>query len=375
MRLSLTSENPSWELCEFFSKNGNFLFKSETFFPGSWIRLVFARVKLQHFMSRHLERLLQIDSFVRSYERQTCDRLAELLEVNERTIRYDLAFLRDRYQAPLKFDRKQGWHYTDLTWRLPSISLSQGELFALTLGARMLETYAGSAYEPELRSSIERLSERLPERTWIDLQQLADERVIFGSGAQMLNLNPHIWQQLQEACRTSHRVWLHYYAATRNQESERIIDPYLIHIYRATNPYVIGLCHKRQEFRWFRIDRIKELRLLDETFDRDPNFDAKTYLEKIFQHEVGGHPVPVAIWFDTLAAPFIRERRWHVTQAITEHPDGSLTLHLVTSGLNDLKRWVLGYGKGAKVLEPPELVALVQEEIEGLCKHYKLFNI
>jgi predicted DNA-binding transcriptional regulator YafY len=339
------------------------------FFRLTRLGLSEARINF-YFMSRHLERLLQIDSLVRSPERQTSDRLAESLEVNERTIRSDLAFLRDRYQAPLEFNRKEGWHYTEPTWRLPSITLSKGELFALILGARMLEAYAGTTYEKELRSSIERLSERLPEQTWIDLQQLADERVIFRSGASMVNLDPEIWQQLLEACRTSRRVWIHYYAATRNQESERVIDPYLIHIYRATNPYIIAFCHKRQEFRWFRIDRIKQVQILDESFERDSNFDAKTYLEKIFQHEVGGQPVSVAIWFDTSAAPFIRERCWHVTQEITEHPDGSLTLYLVTLGLNDLKRWVLGYGKGAKVLEPPELVDLVKAEVEGMNQYY-----
>lgn len=326
-------------------------------------------------MSRHLERLLQIDNLLRSYPPQTSISLSKSLEVSDRTIRDDLGFLRDRYHAPLEYKKKTGWYYTDLTWRLPSISLSKGELFALTLGARMLEAYAGSAYEKELRSSIERLSERLPEQTWIDLQQLADERIIFRSGAQMVNLDPEIWQQLLEACRTSHRVWIHYYAASRNQESERVIDPYLLHIYRATNPYIIGFCHKRQEMRWFRIDRIQELRILNETFELDPNFNPQTYLEKIFQAEVGGHPVPVAIWFDASTSPFIRERRWHVTQEITEHADGSLTLHLLTSGLNDLKRWVLGYGKGALVKEPPELVRLVKEEIEGMSQNYDLGGV
>jgi len=321
-------------------------------------------------MSRHLERLLQIDHLLRSSCGPTSISLAQALEVSDRTIRDDLAFLRDRYHAPLEYRKKTGWHYTNLAWRLPSISLSKGELFALTLGARMLEAYAGSAYEQELRSSIERLSERLPEQTWIDLQQLADERIIFRAGAQMVNLNPQIWQQLLEACRTSKRVWIRYYAATRLEESERVIDPYLLHIYRATNPYVIGFCHKRQEIRWFRIDRIQELRLLDETFERKSNFDPKTYLQKIFQHEVGGNPVSVAIWFDASAAPFIRERRWHVTQEIEEHPDGSLTLHLTTSGLNDLKRWVLGYGKGAVVKAPTELVELVKAEVEGMRRNY-----
>ena len=321
-------------------------------------------------MSRQLERFLKIDALVRSSSRQTCPSLAEALEVTDRTIRSDIAFLQDRYHAPLQYDRIPGWHYTDPTWRLPSISLSHGELFALTLGARMLEAYGGSAYEKELRTSIERLSERLPEQTWINLQQLANERIVFRGGAE-IQLNPQIWMQLLDACSQSRQVWMRYYTARRNAVGDRVIDPYYIYLYRATNPYVIGFCHKRQAIRTFRVDRIKQLRVLEETFDRDPNFDPKTYLEEIFQNEVGGKPVPVTIWFDAATAPYIRERRWHVTQEIEEHDDESLTLHLVTSGLNDLKRWVLGYGKGAVVKGPLELVRLVREEVEEMSRSYQ----
>ncbi len=322
-------------------------------------------------MSRHLERLLQIDALLRSGQRQTVVSLAEALEVSDRTIRSDLAFLRDRFNAPIEFSRKKGHYYSDAEWRLPSISLSQGELFALTLGARMLEAYAGFTYAAELRSAIERLSDRLPEQTWIDLQQIADDRVVFRTGAETFP-DPDIWKRLVEACRTSRQVQMKYYTASRNAESQRVLDPYLLHVYRGTNPYVIGFCHKRQAIRWFRVDRIRELQLLKEKFVRDPNFNAKEHLSKIFQSEVGGKPVPVTIWFDASTAPYVRERRWHPTQEIQEHPDGSLTLHLVVGGLNELKRWVLGYGKGAVVKEPPELVEMVREEVEGMSSRYKL---
>lgn len=318
---------------------------------------------------RQIERLLTIDALIRQPERQTAMTLAEVLEVSERTVRDDLAFLRDRYHAPLKFTRNQGYHYTDLDWRLPTIALTKGELFALTLGASMLQACAGSAYAVDLRSAIARLAERLPEETWVDLQQLADERIIFRSGAQ-ITLDPDIWHQLEDACRESKQVWIRYYTASRNDSSERVIDPYVLHIYRGTNPYVIGWCHKREEVRWFRVDRIRELKPLEAHFERKPDFNAKDHLEMIFQHEVGGVPVTVQVWFDAKTAPYIRERRWHPTQTLEEHPDGAVTLGMVVRGLNDLKRWVLGYGRGARVLEPPELVELVKEEVEGMREQY-----
>lgn len=321
-------------------------------------------------MSRHLERLLAIDELIRKPGRQTAVSLAEVLEVSERTVRNDLDFLRDRLSAPLANNRKQGYHYTNSDWRLPSISLSKGELFALTLGARMLEACSGSAYALELGTAIARLAERLPEETWVDLQQLADERIIFRSGAQ-INLDPDIWSQLEDACRESKQVWMRYYTASRDDESERVLDPYLLHIYRGTNPYVIGYCHKRQGMRWFRVDRIRALRRLATGFERDSNFDAQRQLNEIFQHEVGaGPPVTVRIWFDAKTAPYIRERRWHVTQELMEHSDGTVTLGMQVPGLNDVKRWVLGYGAGAVVLEPPELVEMLRQDIERMNCNY-----
>ncbi len=68
------------------------------------------------------------------------------------------------------------------------------------------------------------------------------------------------------------RVWMRYFTASRNTRSERMLDPYLLHIYRGTNPYVIGYCHSRQEVRWFRVDRIEDLQVLEQKFVQDPLF-------------------------------------------------------------------------------------------------------
>ena len=295
-------------------------------------------------MSRQLERLLAIDELIRKPERQTAVSLGAALEVSERTIRDDLAFMRDRYDAPLKFSKIHGYYYTNPDWRLPSIPLTQGELLALTLGARMLSAYSGSAYREQLQSAITQLAKRLPEQTWVDLQQLTDDSVMFRMGAE-LDLDPEIWHTLEQACQHKQRVWMRY-AGPGKPVSERQVDPYILHFSRS-NPYMTGWCHQRQETRWFRVDRIQAIKLLDARFEIDPTFDREAHFASAFQHEVGGVPQEMVIWFDVPTAPYIRERRWHPTQQIEEHPDGSLTLRFVVRGLNEVKRWVLFYREGA----------------------------
>ena len=266
-------------------------------------------------MSRHLERLLELDRLIRSSDRHTASTLAEALEVSERTVRNDLDFLRDRYNAPIESDRIKGYYYSDSNWRLDSIPLTKGELFALTLGARMLQSYSGSAYEPELKSAIEQLSRRIPEQTWVDLNGLAGDRVMIREGAE-LNLDPDIWHKLETACQQKRSIKMSYYT------------------------------------------------------EIDPTFDAKEHFAMAFQHEVGGIPTQISIWFDAATAPFIRERRWHPTQQLDENSDGSLVLNFVARGLNEVKRWILFYGKGAKAIAPPELVEMVREEVTLLYRNY-----
>jgi predicted DNA-binding transcriptional regulator YafY len=316
---------------------------------------------------RHLERFLKIDEYLRSRGRHTADSLGLLLEVSERTIREDIKFMRDRFDAPIESTKARGYYYTDLDWRLPTVPLTQGELFALTLGARMLGAYAGSAYAAELKGAIGRLAERLPEQVYVDLQQLARENVLIRVGGE-LNLDADVWQVLEQACQRKNRVWMRY-GTPGKDISSREIDPYVLHFSR-NNPYVTGWCHLRGAVRWFRVDRIVEVELRSETFEVDSTFDRDAHFAHAFQHEVGGVPQEMAIWFDVRTAPYIRERKWHPTQMIENHEDGSLTLRFVVRGLNEVKRWVLYYGAGAKVLDPPELVAMMRQELQGMANKY-----
>jgi predicted DNA-binding transcriptional regulator YafY len=320
-------------------------------------------------MSRILERHLQIDTHLRSGQRQTVRSLAQTVERSERTIRNDIAFLKHRFDAPIAWNRTRGYHYTDPNWSLPALPLNQGEVFALTLGAKMLQVYAGSAYYQELKSAVEQLSKRLPTPTEFDLKRLMGDRVLFRVGA-TLNLSPEIWQKLEFACQMQCQVKIRYFTATRNAESERTIDPYILHFSR-TNPYVTGFCHSRQAILDFRVDRIRALEVLPDAFEVDPAFDPQAHLAEAFQHELGGEPTTVRIWFAKDSAPYIRERQWHTSQQIEEHADGSLTLQFTARGLNEVKRWVLFYGQGAIAQEPPELVEMMKAEAEGIVKRYQ----
>ena len=61
-------------------------------------------------MLRQQERILDLDALLRNRDRTTAQHLADELEVSERTVRADLAFLKLRLQAPIKYSKKLGFH-------------------------------------------------------------------------------------------------------------------------------------------------------------------------------------------------------------------------------------------------------------------------
>jgi predicted DNA-binding transcriptional regulator YafY len=82
--------------------------------------------------------------------------------------------------------------------------------------------------------------------------------------------------------------------------------------------------------------------------------------------------VDVIIRFAPQAARYIREKRWHDTQEIQEKEDGGLVLKFQTSGLGEVKRWVLQYGGDAEVIAPENLRIACRNEISVLAEIYKI---
>jgi predicted DNA-binding transcriptional regulator YafY len=135
--------------------------------------------------------------------------------------------------------------------------------------------------------------------------------------------------------------------------------------------HVIAFDRLRGQVRNFAVSRIEKWKLIKvRRFTRDPDFSLESYLAQGFLAEHGDAPVEVVIWFDEYQARYIRERQLHSTQQIEEHADGSLTLRFQSGALDEVRRWVMGYGNHAEVLTPESLRAEVTAEAAAMVRRY-----
>ncbi|MDZ7836595.1 MAG: WYL domain-containing protein [Actinomycetota bacterium] len=71
-------------------------------------------------------------------------------------------------------------------------------------------------------------------------------------------------------------------------------------------------------------------------------------------------------------AKFISEVQWHPSQELVEDGDGSVVASFEVMGIEEIKRWILGFGSEVEVLEPEELGSRWYKGAEGIVGMYKV---
>lgn len=317
-----------------------------------------------------LGRIYHIDALVRARTFPSVTRLVKELETSRRTVERELEYLRDQLNAPLEYDRTRGGYHYARDFQLPPFTLSEGEVLALFLGTKLLSQYRGTPYEKLIADAFEKICLALPETVSLDFS-LVNQTISFaverprGDEQRLLHLQELLGRALRERCTVS----LDYYSASRDADTSRRVDPYHLRHHQGAW-YLIAFCHLRREVRMFALDRITNLWLTNVRFTPDPDFDISAYLGDSLALERGGELEEVRIRFDSFQARYIRERQWHPSQEIEEHPDGALTLTLRVRGLGEVKRWVMSFGSRAEVLDPIGLRAEISDEIRKMGNVY-----
>ena len=77
-------------------------------------------------------RLIELDKRIRADEYPNAFTFAKEWEVSRKTVVRDIEFLRNSMDAPIEFDpQRNGYFYTEPSWSLPQVQLTEGELLQL----------------------------------------------------------------------------------------------------------------------------------------------------------------------------------------------------------------------------------------------------
>lgn len=317
-----------------------------------------ARLKFERFLWFHAQ--------IKSGRYPNSRHLAEEFEISGRTAHRDIEFMRDRCSYPLQFDRgRNGYRYTDATWEIPYQWIDESNVLALSLAVRLASTLPDPALKDDLCRMIDRVT-MLPDRSCLD--QLS--RKVSVKNIEYARVGTGTFRQAVEALFTDRPLRITYHSPHNGNTSSRTIQPlHLMHYMGSW--HLIAWCGLREELRDFALARIREIAPGAERLPVPADLpDIKEYTRRNFGLMQGDTASRVILEFSPQIAAWIKEQCWHPDQIARTAPNGALRLEFPAADFRELVKTVLSHGAEVRVIEPPELRLLVQEEIEKMAKIY-----
>lgn len=316
-----------------------------------------------------LERMIRIHTEIAAGKHPNTFSIAREFEVSSKTIQRDIDFMRDRMSLPIEYDsKKYGYYYTEPVDAFPSLQITEGELFALLVAEKALQQYRGTPFEKRLLTALKKLEGSLPETVSLNLTEWT-QSISFRTTAEPRS-DPGIIEVLAGAAASGRQLRIGYRKPGGKEPEERVVNPY--HVGNVNGDwYLFAFDQLRKDIRTFSALRVTGVMPTGEKFQRPAKFALEKHLKDSFGVHSRSGDFSVAIQFDASIADYIREKRWHISQTLEELPEGGVELKMKLGSLVEIERWILGWGSGAKVISPPELVERVRKSAKGIVARYK----
>jgi predicted DNA-binding transcriptional regulator YafY len=279
--------------------------------------------------------------------------LAERFEVSVRTIYRDLEGLSEG-GVPLIATPGRGYRLLD-GYFLPPLTLTGPEAGLLVLGGEFVRDRVDPELGRAADDALRKLASVLPREQRQRIEHLRHELLFPRARRSDAPALGPIRSALEE-----HRVLrLLYHAYRRPEPESRDVEPISL-VFLADAWHLAAYCRSRQAPRFFRLDRIDDLVVLNERFTFDERHVAP-------QPTDDWRPaVPEArVRFDPSVERWVRERKPFVFVREEADLHGPVFVYAVRDE-HAMLGWLLGWGASAELLDPPELRARLADEAHAI---------
>jgi len=300
----------------------------------------------------------------------TLREMAEQMGVNPKTIRRDLrAFAELGFPLDVEIGPRGR-----KTWRIaaphqPPLCFTFDEAFALYLGRQFLEPLAGTLFWQSAQSAFKKIHSLLNPSALDYLERLAPQVCSTRVGASDYSKKAELIDRLMQAIEDRRVAFLTYQSMQATEPTTYDVHPYGLAYHRGSL-YLIGHSVDHDQIRHWKVDRIEEVRVDPYPFPWPDDFDLQSHLRGSFGIYHGQGDVGVTIRFSATVARYVRESRWHESQRLTPQPDGTLLAEFRLTGTEEIKHWILSFGRHAEALSPPSLRQELAGELDAARHHY-----
>jgi predicted DNA-binding transcriptional regulator YafY len=307
-----------------------------------------------HTMVQTSARLLSLLSLLQVRREWTGQELADRLEVGPRTIRRDVEKLRSLGYPVEAAPGVAGGYRLGAGGELPPLLLDDAEAIAVAVGLRTAASGSIAGIEETSVRALAKLEQVLPTRLRRRVSALSDATSAFAGDGPRIDAD--VLATIAGACRDATK--LHFaYVAKDEAATKRNTEPCAV-VYSGHRWYLVAFDNDRDDWRTFRIDRIRgRVRPGGRGRRRTvPGGDPAAYVKQQLRRS-GAEETPAAPGRIRLGVPAAVAGRRIPERYATIEPDGEDACIVSTRGAwsRNFLFWMAMLDEPIEVLGPPEL--------------------
>ena len=266
------------------------------------------------------------------------------IEITKRTLQRDLQTIRNEFLIEIPYDRKQNGYYID--------------------------------YEESLSEDIESFVHFLEIVNTADLlvNNLAENKhtlrhISFDSVGNLKGIN--VLKPVLQAIQDQNIITFDHLSYQTGEVTRYTIQPYGLREY-LNRWYVVGIAKGESDLWKFGVDRIENLSITSDVFQRDPDKNPHELFEQIIGVEISDKEVQkVVLSFDPQQGKYAKSLKLHRSQVVLLDDENEVRIQLMVRPNFELIQNILMHGSLVKVLEPDWLRDKLVRIYESALRKYQ----
>ncbi|WP_055109294.1 helix-turn-helix transcriptional regulator [Paenibacillus ihumii] len=297
-----------------------------------------------------INRLLEIVYILLEKKQVTAKQLAEQFEVSQRTIYRDIDTL-SAAGIPVYTNKGKGGGIRLLDqFVLGKSMLSDKEQVDILSSLQGLNALNVPDVEPVLNKLAAIFNKN--STSWIDVHFSR-----WGSDA----AEQERFNLLKTAILSRNIVTFNYYSSN-GEKTERRVEPLKL-IFKGQGWYIYGFCRLKNDFRMFKVSRIKNAACSKETFAREVPKDIWDYPSSMNHRKV-----ELVLRIESRMAYRVYDE--FDQEGITKNPDGSFIVKVNYVEDEWVYGYIMSYGQDAEIIEPKHVRDIIRERLEASLRKY-----
>ncbi|HWB28449.1 MAG TPA: YafY family protein [Chitinophagaceae bacterium] len=276
--------------------------------------------------------------------------IAERFSISLRTVYRDVKTLEE---AGIPIIGEAGVGYSIMEgYRLPPVMFTREEATAFLTAEKLIEKFTDNSTEEGYKSAMYKVRAVL-RSSEKDLLENIDEHIeVLKSRAQQntkQTVSP--LQTILKSISSKNVLFIKYAALNAPTATDRHIEPVGV-FYMSNYWYLIAFCRLRGDYRNFRTDRMLQITITDEKFEKE-HPSLKSYLERVATQETELHKVIMQV--DKEVMRYFGEQKYYNGYVSESDLGNRVEMTFLSSSIEGFARWYLMFGDRADIIQPNAL--------------------